>query len=508
VYTESFGLRARPFRATPDPRLFYENAAYREAHATLVYGVRECKGFIVLTGEIGTGKTTLLRRLMDELQGTVRFVFFYNTTVTFDEMVELVCAELELPVAALSRVQRVQRLNDCLLEEARRGGRVVLLIDEAQHLAPEVLENLRLISNLETSSDKLLQIVLAGQPELEARLAEPALRPVVQRIALRYHLTPLAATEIEPFIAYRLRQCGRPRQDLFTAGAIARIAAHSRGIPRVINILCDAALLVAYATDARRVSRRTIDEVAADLRFRTRAAPAGRSGRAARRDGAPASRPGWAAVSLAALTGAVAAAGTLAAGSAGRTALGDVPGTLHAWLAAHPIVQAAGAGPTAASPSPRLASPPGPPPRPFTPVSDLRGDGWPVIVPEGRSVSELVAERYGADRALALDLVRELNPHIVDLDRSVGGERVWMPALTLRTLARRQANDAYDLIVTSHATPGPANRLAERMRHYGYSARVDARDIAPHRQVYRVLIENLDSVDAVIRAHRALPTSG
>jgi general secretion pathway protein A len=264
LYTPYFGLTEAPFRATPDPRIFYSNDVYREAYATLLYGVVQRKGFIVLTGEIGTGKTTLLRRLMDELGPPVRFVLFYNTTLGFDETVEFICGELDLPVDRLNRVQRLQRLNDLLIAEARQGGNVVLLIDEAQNLGRDVLENLRLISNLETSTEKLLQVVLIGQPELAAKLRDPALRQVAQRIALRYHLTPLRDHEIADFIGQRLRRCGAARP-LFTPDAIARIAAYSNGVPRVINIICDGALLAAYGAGMPRVTGAIVDEVATDL---------------------------------------------------------------------------------------------------------------------------------------------------------------------------------------------------------------------------------------------------
>jgi general secretion pathway protein A len=276
LYTAHFGLREAPFRATPDPRFFYSNPVYREAYATLLYGVLHRKGFIALTGEVGTGKTTLLRRLMEELGPPVRFVLFYNTTLTFDETVEFICGELELAVDGLSRVQRLQRLNDLLIAEARQGGNVVLLIDEAQNLGPDVLENLRLISNLETATDKLLQIVLVGQPELDAKLADPALRQVAQRIAVRYRLEPLRDDEIGRFIDHRLRQCGATRRDLFTADAIQRVTAYSHGVPRLINILCDGALLAAYGAGMTRVTGAIIDEVAGDLKLPRRSETASR----------------------------------------------------------------------------------------------------------------------------------------------------------------------------------------------------------------------------------------
>jgi general secretion pathway protein A len=263
--SEYFGLRGEAFSATPDPEAFYENACYREAYATLLYGVMDRKGFIVLTGEVGTGKTTLLRRLMDHLGTAVRFVFFYNTTLTFDEMVDFMCAELELPVEGVSRVAKLTCLNKVLIDEAVNGRTVVLLLDEAQNLSPEVLESLRLISNLETATEKLLQIVLVGQPELAITLADPGLRQFTQRVALRHRLLPLASDEVDAFIAYRLQRVGRPRQDLFAPDAVRRIAVYSKGVPRLINILCAGALLLAYGAEATRVNRAMIDEVAADL---------------------------------------------------------------------------------------------------------------------------------------------------------------------------------------------------------------------------------------------------
>jgi type II secretory pathway predicted ATPase ExeA len=267
MYESFFGLSRKPFNATPDPAFLYTNHCYQEAYATLLYGIQERKGFIALTGEVGTGKTTLLRRLMDGMNPAVKVVLVYNTTVSFDELVEFICGELEIPVAGLSRVGRLQALNGFLIAEATRGGTVILLLDEAQNLSSEALENLRLISNLETATDKLLQIVLVGQPELEAKLTDPALRQVTQRIAIRFRLVPLDDAEVEPYIDYRLRVVGRSRKELFSAKAIRRLIPHVKGIPRLINVVCDNALVLAYATDRTRVNSAMIDSVVADLRL-------------------------------------------------------------------------------------------------------------------------------------------------------------------------------------------------------------------------------------------------
>ena len=273
MYEKYFGLSQKPFNSTPDPAFQYTNRAYQEAYATLLYGIEERKGFIALTGEVGTGKTTLLRRLMDNMNPALKTVFAYNSTLTFEELVEYICSELQIPVTGLSRVARLQALNKFLIAEAKSGGTVVLLLDEAQNLTNEALENLRLISNLETATAKLLQIVLVGQPELEDKLADPSLRQVAQRIAVRFRLDPLDDAEVEPYIDYRLRVVGRARRDLFTDDAIQTLIPYVRGIPRLINVFCDNALVLAYATDHQRVTGQMIDGVAADLRLTPRGTP-------------------------------------------------------------------------------------------------------------------------------------------------------------------------------------------------------------------------------------------
>jgi general secretion pathway protein A len=267
MYTAYFGFQEKPFNVTPDPRFFYSNPAYEEAYANLLYGIRERKGFIVLTGEVGTGKTTLLHRLMDEIGETVRFVFFYNSTLTFDELLGFICDELGLPVQEEKRLHKLQALNHFLIAQLQAGATTALLIDEAQNLSAEVLESLRLLSNLETASEKLLQIVLVGQPELETKLAQPALRQLQQRVALHCHLDRLKDQEVEPFIQRRLRAVGCERPDLFTAEAIQRISVYAKGTPRLINIICDNALLIAYGISQKTVSAEIVEEVASDLQL-------------------------------------------------------------------------------------------------------------------------------------------------------------------------------------------------------------------------------------------------
>ena len=224
MYTTHFGLREKPFNVTPDPRFYYANPVYREAYASLLAGIQERKGFIVMTGEVGTGKTTLLRMLMTNVEATVRFAYFYNTTLTFEELLTYTCDELGIAVVGEGRLKRIQALNAFLIEQLRQGGTGVLLIDEAQNLAVDALENLRLLSNLETATEKLLQIVLVGQPELEAKLAQPALRQLRQRVSVQCRLDRLKDREVGSYIRLRLETAGARRTDLFDRGAVDRLA--------------------------------------------------------------------------------------------------------------------------------------------------------------------------------------------------------------------------------------------------------------------------------------------
>src|SRR5947199_3523982 len=271
MYTSYFGFRESPFSVTPDPRFFYINSLYKEALAILHYGIEAKKGFNVITGEVGTGKTTLLRKLMRNLEGTIHSVFMFNTHVNFDELLQLILRDVGLSAQEKDRLTMVEELNDYLIEQLKKGHIVPLLIDEAQNLSDEALEGLRLLSNLETDREKLLQIVLMGQPELNAKLDKPSLRQLKQRIAIQCAIAPLEEDEIGSYINFRLRVAGYEGKDLFDREALQNIAFYSKGIPRLINILCDNALLIAFAASRKTVSAHMIREVAGDLRLESEA---------------------------------------------------------------------------------------------------------------------------------------------------------------------------------------------------------------------------------------------
>jgi len=265
MYCEFYQLTERPFNVTPDPKFLYLNARYREAIASLNYGITQRKGFITLIGEAGTGKTTLLKKILEDLDSKTRSVFIFNTNVTFEEILEYIFAEFDLPVLNGRKLYMLQRLNAFLLEELRNGGNVALLIDEAQDLELSVLEDLRLLSNLETAKEKILQIVLSGQPELGQKLSNPGLRQLRQRIGINCRLPPLSRDEVTEYIRYRLEATHCPDLKLFSREAEDEIFRFSRGIPRLVNVVSDNALVIGYALGRKRIGADIITEAAADL---------------------------------------------------------------------------------------------------------------------------------------------------------------------------------------------------------------------------------------------------
>jgi general secretion pathway protein A len=260
MYLNFYNLREAPFSPTPDPRFLFNSARHREALAQLVYGVTERKGFVVLTGEVGTGKTTLLRTLLERLDPVAyRVAYVHNSALPTDGLLEYVLQDWGVKSSANTPAQRLFELNEFLIERHRQNVCPVLIVDEAQHLSVESLEAFRMLSNFETSRAKLMQILLVGQPELRDKLNLPELRQLKQRINLRCHISPLSPEETRLYIRHRLRIAGAT-DAIFTDAAVQRIAAYSRGVPRMINILCDHCLLNGYADSKRRVDAACVAE--------------------------------------------------------------------------------------------------------------------------------------------------------------------------------------------------------------------------------------------------------
>lgn len=268
MYNPFFGFTEQPFALSPDPSFFFRSVQHEEALANLIYGVQSRKGFVVLTGEVGTGKTMMLECLRDYLHAQhIRFASLFNSRIDAAQFFEMLAYDLDLRCARSSKSDVLFTLNQLLLERAGAGETTALIVDEAQNLEWEVLEEIRLLGNLENRRGKLLQIVLAGQPELDRKLEAPEFRQLKQRIALRCSLTPLGARETAEYIGCRLARAGMPEQTVFPPAVLAEIHRRTMGIPRVVNAVCDNLLLTAFAMESRVVTLEMVEEVSADLRL-------------------------------------------------------------------------------------------------------------------------------------------------------------------------------------------------------------------------------------------------
>lgn len=551
MYHEHFGLHESPFALTPDPRYLFMSDAHKEALASMIYGVQERKGFVLILGEVGTGKTTLIRHLLGHFGDDIRTVYIFNTLVTFDELLRATLRELELPCPSRQRVDMIETLNEYLIQETAAGRFVVLIIDEAQHLSPEVLEDLRMLSNLETARSKLLQIILVGQPELGQKLARPGLRQLRQRIGLVAELGPLGFAETVRYVNHRLEVAGLSSGRLFTQAALRRIHAASGGIPRLVNVLCDKALLLAYGDGARQVRRRIVRQVARDWTVFGRAP--GTSEPVQKRLGRR--RPAWSWGRVAAATAMVVLGVPLAvlgarqmpgmlAGVTPPAAVGPVRSPAPAANLAPASRPAPGApvtapaprsAPVAAVPAPGAlpapavevsrTSAPAPDlsserrraldtgraavdePRPAVLAPRMRG----AVVRPGDTLGALVQDAYGRADFTLIDHVRMANPWITDVNLIEIGRRIVFPTFEPAQMVHRQGAAAYVVHVATISLAG--TRTLDRLRSTAAAQRRKVY-VVPVRfttdfEVYRVLIgdfEDQAQAESFSRAFR--PPSG
>jgi general secretion pathway protein A len=547
MYTSYFGFREKPFNLTPDPRFFYTNPVYKEAYSTLLYGIRERKGLIVLTGEVGTGKTTLLRKLMDNSSELSALFFFYNTNLTFEELLTFTCKELALSVNGSGRLPKIRALNDFLIEELRRGGTAALLIDEAQNLSEDLLENLRLLSNLETRSEKLLQIVLVGQPEFETLLDQPKLRQLKQRVTLHYQLDRLNEREVGSYIYYRLRAVGYEGNDLFTQDGLGLIFTYSKGIPRLINVICDNALLITYAYSRKKVCGDVIREVARDLRLESEADEPLKSERR---------HLTWVAVGTSLLLLFLSAGGAIIYPVQTKNYLSTVNSkfaeliaiagenlefinhNLNLWLtdlmpreaklekvqapvqsdsSARSGTDSGSESPSAVDEEPQVWSKETEPsvapvayqkaesgqqksssiPDPAAPV-----EGGVEITRflQGSAIGSIAYHFYGANRFLGIDLIKEFNP---DLNWISFDSGLRFPSLTRETLQRKQPDGSYHLILASFPSLMVGQRFAQAIRLKGYEVVITRREISENLSLHRVEIAGLKTLEAANQAWEA-----
>lgn len=267
MYEQFFGFTEKPFNTTPDSKFFFPSGKHAEALNSLVYAINERKGFVVITGEIGAGKTTISRTLLNKLGLNTKIALITNTHLTPRELITELLEELEVEYKPGTKQKLLSQLNTYLINQLALDLNVVLIIDEAQNLSPKALEEVRMLSNLETEKEKLIQIILLGQPQLKAKLEHAKMEQFRQRIAVYYHLSPLSYNETEEYILHRLGLVSQNYKDIFTKEAVDFIYQHSGGIPRIINLVCDSALLSGYVYDTKTIDQKIISEVIKERDF-------------------------------------------------------------------------------------------------------------------------------------------------------------------------------------------------------------------------------------------------
>jgi len=485
MYNGYFRFLESPFSVTPDPRFFYTNPVYLEAYATLRYGIEAKKGFVVVTGEVGTGKTTLLRKLLHSFETTVRSVFIFNTHLSFSELLQVALRDLGLASSKdTSKVTMLQELNDYLIKQLKQGHTVAALIDEAQNLSVEALEDLRLLSNLETDREKLLQIVLVGQPELEARLDQPGLRQLKQRVAVQCRLDPLKDEEVGPYIDFRLRVAGYEGKGLFHRDAVQQIACYSKGIPRLMNIICDNALVTAYAESKKIVSADMIKEVARDLRI-------GSEVQVPKAEATPAVL-----VSRTERQTPIREVSTEVPQHKLRHLVDAGVGTLLAILFFVAVVSVIDPQSllNIAGRSLEVVKQESVPKKANAEVEFKRKDQR-VVIQYGATIYKIAIDAYGANTDLGMDLIKELNPQIEDLNWVFAGQDLLLPSLTRETLLRQQLDGSYHLIVASFRSLKGADEHARLLRKKGYQVTITTRRVSDDLSLHRVEIDGLKNLE-------------
>jgi len=265
MYLDFYNLREMPFNITPDPRFLYYTFHHTDAYDHLMYGINHRKGFIELTGEVGSGKTTLCRAVIADLDAKVETAIILNPSLTGTQLLKAMLNDFGLEVRGRDRLSYIETLNQFLLERNRAGVNVALFIDEAQDLSPQLMEQVRLLSNLETDQYKLIQIILCGQPELKKRLSRPDLRQLRQRITVRYHIPPLTQEESFEYVRHRMRVAGATDDTIFDHTAIREVHRYAKGSPRLINAVCDVALLAGYAGSSATITGRVVKKAVREL---------------------------------------------------------------------------------------------------------------------------------------------------------------------------------------------------------------------------------------------------
>ena len=418
MYLGFYGLKKQPFHITPDPEFLYLSPSHKEALAAIIYGIEERKGFVTITGAVGVGKTTILRSYLDSAKTKrLKIIYIFNARLTFEGLLKTIYRELNLPIESDDTVEMVNRLYEVLIEEYKQENTVVLVVDEAQNMPVDTLESLRMISNLETSKDKLIQIVLVGQLEFEEELNLDRLRQLKQRLAIRSTILPLTKEESLEYIKFRLQKAGSPSALVFSTPALKEIIRKSAGIPRLLNVLCDNALITGFGYQKKPVTKSIVKEIIRDLDGSKRSSP--------RR---------WQVPATVALVGML--AGAFWVSSHRQT----VPGKVEELMVAEHGKQGSAVQEMKQSEAPvakvglpqavvRVREP-------GSSQSETTYSGSTKTVTPGDNLSRLSYEVYGRSGVEVIKLIRQYNPQITNPNVIYPGARILFPDLPVKREGR------------------------------------------------------------------------
>jgi general secretion pathway protein A len=425
MYLDFYHLKKAPFHITPDPEFLFLSPSHKAALGALVYGIEERQGFVALIGEVGLGKTTILRSYLERVdQSQLKAIYIFNSNVSFSDLLKTLCREFGLEELTEDVADMVNRLHQVLIEEYKQGRNVALIVDEAQHMPIETLEHLRMLSNLETSTQKLIQIVLVGQPEFDVKLNNHTLRQLKQRLVIRGTISPLTDEESRDYISHRLDKVVMTDEPIFTKGALREIIHHAKGTPRVINVLCTNALIQGYGYGKRRIATQLIKEVIADY-----------TGKKPRRLW----RSWMAVVGITALLVALfwlspyqeAALSPISLARVGQFMMLSVMAPMS------PPQETPAAAPDSLLPvASRTPALPAPPRQPVvSPPAPETAEPTPTVpitvrtVKRGDLIGRVALEVYGSANSTVLDWIRKNNPQLRDVNRVEAGTQLALPPL-------------------------------------------------------------------------------
>lgn len=526
MYNDFYGFSEQPFNVTPNPRFLFYTESHREALASMAYGINERKGFVSITGETGTGKTTLIRQLLDELDTNVKVVFISQTKVTFEQLLRGVLHELEMPIGYQDKSSLIREFNHYLIERLGQDNNLAIIIDEAQHLSNEAMEDFRLLSNLETATSKLVQIILVGQPELEDKLNSHELRQLKQRIAVRRRILPLREEDSRRYIEHRLKMVGSSTSQVFTSEAVSMICHYGKGIPRVINILCDNAFLIGRDRGKKKINALIIQEVFRHMealsereltvddpgykkRIRTKSL----------RLKNLLSRFAYVTIALFCLALIILLGSEYVLNMKKNLELKpSVQQPVDEQKAAAPAAESESALTPAAAPTPAaeerpadlkpISPPPLTPATPTQPKPEVKIRINTVIVEENATIRSLAQKYYDLSNTTLADYILRFNPGITNPDLVKANEKINIPEVAEEALIFQDPDDTYKVHLATFLQPEFAEKYKNELVLKGKKIEVIPRKFSTGQTWYRVMAGQFSSREESLKTIQALKEKG